>query len=121
MGRSPRLVTVTRAAARPELISMGADSKKYSPGIMISANGLMNRYKLGSVRECTLDLNLTDHFRNAFHNVVGREYLRSQAHEFGNGLAVANLFQQRGSDQGDRFGIVEFQSPILALPRHLTC
>src|SRR4051794_18674951 len=106
-----------RTVFRPELASMAWVPRMYSPGIMSSSDGLVHGYKFGSVRECSFDLNLADHFGNSFHNVRGGEYLRSQCDEFRDGFAVANFFQKICGNQCDSFRVVEFQTAAPAFAR----
>src|SRR4030095_9049828 len=68
IGRSPRLVTVTRAVERPSLGSIGSERRKYSPGIIVLSDRLMDGDQFGSVRKGSFDLDFTYHFGHAFHD-----------------------------------------------------
>ena len=120
MGRSPRLVTATRAVARPALASIGSDCEKvFSGNHDSSANGLMDGDQLGAVRKGAFHLNLARSFqaRLPSHRPTVR-ILRAQAHQFRDGLAIANFFQQFRRDQRDSFRIIQFQiHALFRLPR----
>src|SRR5213076_1632670 len=94
-GRSPRFVTSSRAVARPAFSSIGSESRKYSPGIIVtfvslSADRTVNGDQLRAVRERALDLDFRNHLRDAVHDAGDGQNRRAEAHDFGDRLSVAN-------------------------------
>src|SRR5262249_31910233 len=75
-----------------------------------SADWIVNGNELGAVDERCLHFHLVDHFRDALHHLIAAENLAAFGHELGDGLAVARAFHHKICDQGDAFGIIEFDA-----------
>jgi hypothetical protein len=56
------------------------------------------------------DLDLRDHFRDAFHHLFTAEQGGAVVHQIGHGLAVARAFEQRRGDVGHGFRVIEFHA-----------
>ena len=74
----------------------------------------MDGDEFGAVGEGGLDLDLVDHLGDAFHDLVAREECGAEAHEIGDGTAVAGAFHDLVGDDGDGLGIVELEAAGLA-------
>ncbi len=68
----------------------------------------MDGDQLGAIGEGGFDLDLRDHFRDAFHHLFAAEQGGAEVHQLGHGLAIASTFQQGRRDVGHGFRIVEF-------------
>src|SRR5688572_29129980 len=100
MGRSPALVTSISVVSRPALAWMGASLRIYSPGIISSAlpvwpsaERLVYSDELCTVGKGRFDLDLSQHFRHAFHDLVAAQNVFAELHEVGHGAAVAGTFE----------------------------
>jgi hypothetical protein len=56
-----------------------------------------------------LDLDVVDHFGDAFHDFVAGDEGGAEAHEFRHRPAIARGLQQLGGDERDGFRVVELQ------------
>lgn len=79
--------------------------------IQYSDDRVMHRDQFCAVLESGFDLDIRQHFRDAFHHVVTGQHLCAFMHELGNTLAIACAFKQCGADQGDRLWVIELQAP----------
>lgn len=79
----------------------------------------MDGDQLRAVGECSFDLNLANHVGDPFHHRVGGKNRRAQAHDLGDGSAIANHLEDLGRDQGDGLGMIQLQATGPALPRQL--
>src|SRR5690554_7898243 len=97
--------------SRPAQSSISPSLSWYSPGVMArsSNNRVVDGDEFGAVREGGFHLHFVDHVGDAVHDVVPSEDFGAGAHEFGYGAAFAGTFHDFGADQGDGFGVVQFQ------------
>ena len=70
--------------------------------------------EFGAVGEGGFDLDVVDHVGDAFHDVGDFEKRGAVAHEVGDGAAVAGALDDLVGDDGDGFGVVEFDAAGLA-------
>src|SRR5579859_5418136 len=103
-------------ASRPALSSISPGSARISPGIMALASWdrIVNGHQLGAIGEGRLDLDFRDHLWHPIHHVLTLQDGSAVPHELGDCLAVAGALKDRGSNKGDRLGIIELQAPRLA-------
>ena len=95
----PRLVTVTVAVSRPALSSISSaicsSPGSTSTGSVPGLDGVVDRHELLPVGEHRLDLERADELRDPGLDVVGREQRLAEAHQLGDGLAVARARRSR--------------------------
>src|SRR6266702_6163418 len=93
MGRSPVLATRSTTVSRPALRVMSPSAVRISPGIMLgSPDGFVNADELGAIRKGGLHLDLPNHFRHAFHDLVTCQYVRAGLHQVGNRASIPRAF-----------------------------
>src|SRR3954470_11074345 len=115
-------------------MTIGSSRSRYSPGVIAgltsaicnltsaissSAYRLVNGHQLGAVGERALDLNLGNHRRDPVHHRAGVEHRRAEAHDLGDGPAVADHLEDLGGDQRDRLRMIQFQTARAPLARQL--
>src|SRR5579864_5766390 len=79
----------------------------------------MDGHQLCPVRKCRLNLDLADHLGHTVHDVFTTQDVFAEAHQVSHRTSVARPLHQLGADDGDRFRIVQFQSPRSSPTRQL--
>jgi hypothetical protein len=74
---------------------------------VLAGDRMMNGDELGAVGEGALDLDFSDHGRDAGHDLAAAEELAAEVHQFGDGTSVADELEQLGGDESDGLGVVE--------------
>jgi len=82
-------------------------------------DGMMDSHELGPVRECSLDLNIGNHFRHSLHHVFAAQDPGAILHQFGDRLTIPDGFQNLCGNQRHRFRMVQFQASGTALARQI--
>src|SRR4051812_7767957 len=70
----------------------------------------MDRYELAAVGKSSLDLNFSDHFGNARHDLIAPEKFSTEVHQFGDGAPIANEFEELCRDERHAFGVIQAHS-----------
>src|SRR5215813_1245613 len=74
--------------------------------------------ELCPIGERGFHFDLTNHLRNAFHDLVAGQNLPARGHELGDGLFITRSLQDEIADERNAFGIVELDAPREPRPRH---
>ena len=72
--------------------------------------------EFGAIRKSCLDLDIMNHFGNAFHDIIASQQRGSITHEHGDRLPIARAFQQCRCDEGHGLRMIQFQSPLTTPP-----
>ncbi len=74
----------------------------------------MNAHEFGVVGERCFHLDLAEHFRDAFHDLIAIQDFAAFGHELSNRLAVSRGLQDEICDQGDALGVVKLYASCKA-------
>src|SRR2546423_1927492 len=119
MGRSPVFATLNTTHSRPALSVISPSSVSISPGIMHSLpDGLVNADELRTVRERGLHLDLPNHLRNSFHDLLTCQYVRAGLHEVSHGMSIPRALHDAIADERHCFGMIQLHAALQAPPRH---
>src|SRR5215470_13100772 len=107
---------------RSELLHAGETDApgNVTPKELIATLGLpncvVNGNELGAIGEGHFDLHFTDHFGDAFHDLIACENLTAFRHELGDGFAVACSLHYEVCYDRDAFGIIELDASCQTPP-----
>ncbi len=76
----------------------------------------MNSDELRPVREGRLDLHVMDHFGDARHDLIAGQHLTAGLHQVSDAASVPGALDDKISDQGDRFRVVQLDAPLQTAP-----
>lgn len=80
----------------------------------------MNGDEFCAIRESGFDLDVVNHFGNAFHHFITGNQSGAITHELGDGFSIACAFENFRSDECDDFGVIQLQSAIAAAAGEVT-
>ena len=71
---------------------------------------MVNGDKFGAIGKRRLDLHGMDHFGDTGHTLTFGYDVRARFHQIGDRAAIARAFHHKIGDQGDGFGVVQFDT-----------
>jgi hypothetical protein len=78
-------------------------------------NRPVDRHQLRAVGKSSFHLNLVHHFGDAVHDIFPLENRRAVLHEFRNGAAIADSFEEFGRNERDSLRVIQPQSARASL------
>src|SRR5215470_11970835 len=98
------------ASAGETKTPVNAKASKIGRSMGVLPNWIVDRDEFGAVGKGRFHLHLANHVRDAFHHLIGAEYVPAPGHEIGNRLAVTRSFQDEVCYHRDAFGIIQLDA-----------